>query len=50
MYADFPGGLIHPGNKDGMLDGACQGLGHRVDNSDPSSKMPISSMAIRAAK
>ena len=26
MYADFPGGLIHTGNKDRMLDGACQGM------------------------
>jgi hypothetical protein len=25
-YADYPVGLIHPGNKDPMLDGACQGM------------------------
>ena len=28
-YADYPGGLIHPGNKDTILDGACQAWANR---------------------
>ena len=40
MYADFPGGLIHLGNKDRMLDGACQGLATE-SNLVILSKMPI---------
>ncbi len=26
LYADYPAALIHPGNRDPMLDGACQGM------------------------
>ncbi len=39
-YADFPGGLIHLGNKDRMLDGACQGFA-TGSNLVIQSKMPI---------
>ncbi len=39
-YADFPGGLIHLGNKDRMLDGACQGLATE-SNLIIQGKMPI---------
>jgi hypothetical protein len=40
-YADYPGGFIHPGNRDPMLDGACQGMATEA-RLVILSKMPIS--------
>ncbi|MHB1555938.1 MAG: hypothetical protein ACYC61_00525 [Isosphaeraceae bacterium] len=41
LYADFPGALVHLGNRDAILDGACQGWATTAQMSIQS-KMPFS--------